>query len=256
ILRTIQRLKADSPLEIVATYLAAHTTPKEFRGRQDEYLDTVLSDAVFGQIQSDGLAEFCDVFCEKTAFDIPRSRRVLSTAAQFGLRPKVHADQLSLMGASLLAGELGAVSADHLELIDDAGIAALKRSGTVPVVLPGCSFFLGVGYAPARKMIEAGLPLALATDYNPGSSMMESLPLVMSIACTQMRITPTETLVATTANAAAALNRQSRIGAIEVGKQADLTILDVANLDRWLYEPGRNCVRTVIKSGRIVHEVE
>lgn len=249
-LRAVKELCSMQPIELVATYLAAHTTPREFADRPDEYLDTMFDPAVLEQIRDETLAEFCDVFTERTAFDVDRSRRVLATAARFGLRPKLHADQITQMGASALAGEVGAVSADHLERINEQGIEAMKSAGTVAVLLPGCSFFLGVEQAPARKLIDAGLPVALATDYNPGSAMVESLPLVMHIACVQMRMTPIESIVAATANAAAAIRRQDRIGAIAVGMQADLVVLDVPNHARWMYEPGRNCVRTVIKRGR------
>ena len=251
-LEAIRRLGELQPIELVATYLAAHTTPREFADQPDAYLEAVLDDEVLGRIRDEELAEFCDVFCERTAFDVERSRRVLRTAARFGLRPRLHADQISQMGATLLAGEVGAISADHLETIDEEGLAALKAAGTVGVLLPGCSFFLGVEQAPARRLLDANLPVALATDYNPGSSMIESLPLVMSIACTQMRMTPAEALVAATANAAAALNRQHRLGAIQVGMQADLIVLEVPNLERWLYEAGRNCARIVLKRGKIV----
>ncbi|MEK6677074.1 MAG: imidazolonepropionase [Planctomycetota bacterium] len=254
ILRVIRRLGEVQPIELVPTYLAAHTTPREFVGRPDDYLDAVFDESVLATIQREQLAEFCDVFCERTAFTIEQSRRVFVAASKFGMRAKVHADQLSQMGASRLAVEVRAISADHLEKTDEGAIAALNSSSVIPVVLPGCSFFLGVPYAPARKLIEADLPVALATDFNPGSSLVESLPLVMSIACTQMRLTPAETLVAATANAAAAVDRHSRVGAIAIGMQADLTILDVPNLDRWLYEPGRSCVRTVMKRGRLVHQ--
>jgi imidazolonepropionase len=251
-LEAVRRLKELQPIEPVTTYLAAHTTPREFEGRPDAYLDTVFDEAVLTRIRDEKLAEFCDVFCERTAFDIAQSRRVLTTAKRFGLRPKLHADQITQMGASTLAGEVEALSADHLETIDDAGITAMKAAGCVAVLLPGCSFFLGVKPAPARRLIEADLPVALATDYNPGSAMVESLPRVMSIACTQMRMTPTEAVVAATANAAAALNRHDRLGAIEVGMQADLILLDVPNHRRWLYEPGRSCVRTVVKNGKVI----
>lgn len=251
-LHAVKRLKRLQPLELVGTYLAAHTVPREFEGRADEYLNAVLDDKLMASIRDDGLAEFCDVFCETTAFNIEQSRRVLETGKRFGLRPKLHADQITQMGASTLAGEVGAISADHLEKIDDAGIAAMKKAGTMAVLLPGCSFFLGVEHAPARRLLEADLPVALATDFNPGSSMIESLPLVLSIACTQMRMTPTEAVVAAIANAAAAINRQNRLGAIQVGMQADLTILDVPTIERWLYEPGRNCIRAVVKNGKIM----
>jgi imidazolonepropionase len=250
-LEAIRRLDALQPIELVATYLAAHTIPREFEGRPDAYLDTVLDEALLERIRDEGLAEFCDVFCERTAFSIEQSRRVLSTAKRFGLTPRLHADQITQMGATKLAGEVGAVSADHLETIDDEGLAALVAAGCVGVLLPGCSFFLSVAQAPARRILEADLPVAVATDYNPGSAMVESLPLVLHIACTQMRMTPTEVVVAATANAAAALNRQDRLGAIQTGMQADLVILDVPNHNRWLYEPGRCCVRTVIKAGTV-----
>lgn len=251
-LEAIGQLKQRQPIELVGTYLAAHTTPREFEGRSDAYLDTILDDDLLTRISGEKLAEFCDVFCERGAFDLEQSRRVLTAAKRFGLQAKLHADQITQMGASALAGEVEAISADHLETINDAGIAAMKAAGCVAVLLPGCSFFLGVKQAPARRLLDADLPVALATDYNPGSAMVESLPLVMSIACTQMRMTPTEALIAATANAAAALNRHDRLGAIKTGMQADLLILDVPNHQRWLYEPGRNCVRTVVKRGKIV----
>ncbi len=255
-LEAIKRLGDLQPIELVATYLAAHTTPKEFSDRPDAYLDMILDDAVLGKIRDEGLAEFCDVFCERSAFDVEQSRRVFTAAKRFGLIPKVHADQITQMGASKLSAEVNAISADHLETIDGEGIAAMKRAGCIAVMLPACSYFLGVNQAPARKIMEADLPVAIATDYNPGSSMVESLPLTMNIACTQMKMTPTEVIAATTANAAAAINRQNRIGAIQVGMQADLIILDVSNYARWLYEPGRNCVTTVLKRGEIVSEMD
>lgn len=251
-LEAAKRIAAESPIEIVGTYLAAHTTPREFADRPDAYLDAVLDNAVLSKLCESKLAEFIDVFCERTAFNVERSRRVLAAGARHGLIGKVHADQITQIGASALAAEMGAVSADHLETIDDTGIEAMRKAGTIGVLLPGCSFFLGVDQAPAQRIIEAGIPVAVATDFNPGSSMIESLPLVMHIACTQMRMTPTEVVVAATANAAAAIRRADRLGAIAVGHQADLIILDVPDHNRWLYEPGRNCVRTVIKAGLVV----
>lgn len=253
-LQAVKRLGDLQPIELVGTYLGAHTTPAEYTYRRSEYVDLVTSDELMGRVAEEGLAEFCDVFCEKTAFSVEESRRVLLAAKERGLRPKLHADQITQIRASRLAAEVGAISADHLEMIDRRGITAMKDAGVIAVLLPGCSFFLGVQQAPAREIIDAGLPVALATDYNPGSAMIESLPLVMSIACTQMRMTPAEALIATTANAAAAINRQDRIGAIAVGMQADLVILDVPNFEQWAYNPGRNCVRTVIKKGRVVYE--
>ncbi len=252
-LHAVQQLATRQPVELIGTYLAAHTVPVEFAGRPNEYLDLVLDPTVLKRITDEGLAEFADVFCERTAFDVDASRRFLTVCKEYGLIPRLHADQITQCGASRLAAEVGAASADHLERIDDDGIAAMKAAGTVAVLLPACSFFLGVEQAPARRLIDAGLPVALATDLNPGSSLIESMPLVMSIACTQMRMTPTEALIASTANAAAAIRRSDRLGALLPGMQADLLILDVPNHLQWAYHVGRNCVRTVIKSGNIVH---
>ena len=251
-LEAVRRLATMQPIELVGTYLAAHTTPREFADRPDAYLDMILDDAVLARVRDEGLAEFCDVFCERTAFDVAQSRRVLTTAKAYGLTPKLHADQITQIGASCLAAEVGAISADHLETIDADGIAAMKNAGCVAVLLPGCSFFLGVEQAPARTLMDADLPVAIATDFNPGSAMIESLPQVMGIACTQMHMTPTEVLTATTANAAAAINRHDRVGAIRVGMQADLVILDAPSHDRWMYEQGRSGVKTVIKRGQVV----
>jgi len=251
-LRAIAGLRRRLPMEIVATYLAAHTIPPEFEGQPDAYLDTVTGDALLSQIKREGLAEFADAFCERGAFTIEQSRRFLAACARHGLVPKLHADQITNTRATCLAVELNAASADHLECVDDASIAALASGNTVPVVLPGCSFFLNCERAPARRLIDAGLPVAIATDCNPGSSMIESLPLVMSMACTMLRMTPAEALVACTANAAAALRRADRIGAFAAGHQADLLILDLSCLEKWAYQVGVNPVRAVIRQGRRV----
>jgi len=253
-LLAIQRLNAESPIDIVATFLGAHAVPPEFEGRPDDYIDSITTDALLGRIRDECLAEFADVFCERGAFTVEQARRFLTRCRTFGLKLKLHAEQISNCGGTRLAVELGAVSADHLECIDDDTIAALLRSRTIPVLLPGCSFFLGSPPAPARKLIAAGLPVAISTDCNPGSCMIESLPLVMSIAASLLRMTPLESLVACTANAAAALDRSGQIGAIAERFTADLLILDVPKIDRWVYQVGVNPVRTVIKRGRVVME--
>ncbi len=239
--------------ELVSTYLAAHTIPPEFTSRADEYLDQMFSDDMLKQVAATG-AEFCDVFCENIAFSVEQSRRLFEKAKRFGLRPRVHADQITQMGASRLAGKVGAISADHLEKIDDAGLSAMKAAGTIAVLLPGSSFFLGVPQAPARRILDAGLPVAIATDFNPGSCMISSLPLVMSIACCQRKMTPLEVLVACTANAAAALNRHDRLGAVAVGHQADLVILATPNFDRFLYEIGQSLIQRVIRKGIVTFD--
>jgi imidazolonepropionase len=251
-LAAIRRLDEELPIEIVPTFLGAHTIPPEFDGRPDAYLDLITSAAVFERIGEENLAEFGDVFCERGAFSLEQSRRFLTVCKEHGLVPKIHAEQITNSGGTKLAVEMGAASADHLECVDDEAIEALHGSGTIPVLLPGCSFFLGSEPAPARRLIEAGLPVALATDVNPGSCTVESLPLIMSMAATLLRMTPIESLVACTANAAAALRRQDRIGAIACGHQADLLVLDIPNVDRWIYQVGVNPVVRVVKRGRVI----
>ncbi|MBX3396565.1 MAG: imidazolonepropionase [Phycisphaerae bacterium] len=251
-LRVIRQLSAESPVEIAATYLAAHTIPPEYEGRADDYIDAVTEDGLLARIGTERLASFADVFCERGAFDVEQGRRYLERCARHGLVPKVHSEQITCTGATRMAVELGAASADHLEFVDDAALAALSDSGTIPVVLPGCSFFLHSAPAPARRMIEAGLPLALATDCNPGSCMIESLPLIMSMGATMLRMTPLECLVACTANAASALRMGDRLGTMTVGYQADLLILDIPNVNQWVYRVGVNPVSRVIKRGRVI----
>jgi len=253
-LEAVRKLSELQPIELVGTYLAAHTLPAEYRDRRDAYVDLVVSDELMGCVAADGLAEFCDVFCEDSAFTVDESRRVLEKGKEHGLVPKIHADQITQMGASRLAAELGARTAEHLEHIDAVGIAALEEASVIAGLIPGCSFYLGVPQAPARKLIEHRIPIAVSTDYNPGSSVVESLPLVLSIACTQAKMAPSEALVGATVNAAAALDRGARLGRIEKGMQADLVMLDVPSVDQWLYQVGRNAVTTVIKNGRIVHQ--
>jgi imidazolonepropionase len=253
-LEAVRMLSELQPIELVPTYLAAHTLPPEYRDRREAYVDLVVSDELMGRVASEKLAEFCDVFCEASAFTLAESRRVLERGKELGLAPRMHADQLTQMGASRLAAELGCVTAEHLEHIDEGGIEALGARSVIAGLLPGCSFYLGVPPAPARRIIDAGVPVAIATDYNPGSSMVESLPLVLSIACTQMRMTPREALAGATSNAARALKREGRIGRIAEGMEADLLVLEVETIDRWLSQVGRNAVRIVLKKGRVVYE--
>ncbi len=253
-LRAIKRLQTETPVDLVPTFLGAHTIPPEFDGRADAYLNVITDEAYLARLHDERLAEFADVFCERGAFNVEQSRRFLTACKAHGLKPKIHAEQLTNSGATKLAVELGAVSADHLECVDDEAIKALNRSSTIPVLLPGCSFFLGSEPAPARRLLDAGLPVALATDVNPGSCTIESLGLIMSMAASLLRMTPMESLVACTANAAAAIDRADRIGTITVGFQADLLILDVPNVARWAYQVGVNPVRVVLKRGRVVLE--
>lgn len=252
-LHAIQRLGELQPMALVPTYLGAHALPAEYAGRPDDYLGSISSDPFLREISKHRLARFCDVFCDRGAFTVDQARRVLQRAARHGLRPKIHADELAQIGASRLAGELQAVSADHLEHLDEFGMAALKAGGVIPVVLPGTSFFLGIPHADSRAMIAADLPVALGTDYNPGSGMLDSLPLIMNIACCQLRLLPEEALVACTANAAGALELHESVGAIAPGFDADLLILNVPNLHRWMYEVGVNATRFVLRRGQLVY---
>jgi imidazolonepropionase len=250
-LEAIQELNAEHPCDLVPTFLGAHEVPPEFRNDRDGYIRLVV-DQMLPAVAERGLAEFCDVFCEQGVFGIAESERILQAAAKRGLKLKLHADEFTPLGGGELAGKLGATSADHLLNVTDAGIESMLAAGTVATLLPGTAFFLGVPYAPARKLIDRGLPVALATDCNPGSCMTENLPLVGTMACTQMKMLPAEVITALTLNAAAALGRSDRIGSIEVGKQADLVILDILSYQHLPYHFGVNHVRKVIKSGRVV----
>jgi imidazolonepropionase len=251
-LEVIAQLNAEGPLELVPTFLGAHAVPPEFRHDREGYL-RLLTEEMLPEISRRRLAEFCDVFCEKDVFSLAESERILTKARQLGLQLKLHADELSPLGGAELAGRLGAVSADHLLCITEAGVEALAASGTVATLLPGTAFFLGVAYAPARRLIERGVAVALASDCNPGTCPTENLPLVGAMACTQMKMLPAEAISALTLNAAAALGRAERIGSLEVGKQADLIVCDVPNYRHLFYHFGVNHVWRVIKRGRVVY---
>jgi imidazolonepropionase len=251
-LRAIAELNAEGRIELVPTFLGAHAVPPEFRGNRGGYL-RLLIDEMLPQIARARLARFCDVFCETGVFDLDETGRILSKARDLGFQLKLHADELTPLGGAELAARLGAVSADHLLCVTDAGIDALARSGTVATLLPGTAFFLGVPYAPARTLIERGAVVALASDCNPGTCPTENLPLVGAMACTQMKMLPAETLAALTLNAAAALGMSDRLGSLEVGKEADVIIGDVPDYRRLFYQFGMNHVTCVIKRGRVVH---
>jgi imidazolonepropionase len=251
-LEAVAELNAEGPLELVPTFLGAHAVPPEFASDRDGYL-RLLSDEMLPEVARRGLAEFCDVFCETGVFSVAESERLLRRALDLGLRPKVHADELTPLGGAELAARLGAASADHLLCVTEAGIDALAASGTVATLLPGTAFFLGVPYAPARRLIERGVAVALASDCNPGTCPTDNLPLVGAMACTQMKMLPGEALTALTLNAAAALGRSDRLGALAVGKQADLVICDVPNHRQVFYHFGVNHAWRVIKRGRVVY---
>jgi len=224
ILRVVRRLNEKTALEIVPTFLGAHAVPRGTAA--DEYVDLVINE-MLPRLAKEKLAEFCDVFCERGYFDIEQARKILSAAKKFGLKLRGHVDQLSNSGGAKLMAELGAQTADHLEKTDEQGIAALKKANVQPVLLPGSVYALGsTAYPRAREMIEAGLAVVLATDFNPGSSPTPSMPMVLSLACTQMKMSPAEAVTAATINAAYSLNRGDKVGSLESGKLANIAVFD------------------------------
>jgi len=251
-LEVIGELNQEGPWELVPTFMGAHALPPEYQNNREGYVRLVL-DKMLPEVARRHLAEFCDVFCEQGAFTLEESERILIRAGDLGLQGKIHADELSPVGGAELAARLGAISADHLLCITEAGIEALSRSQTVATLLPGTAFFLGLAYAPARRLIEAGVPVALGSDCNPGTCPTENLPLIGGIACTQMKMLPAEVISALTLNAAAAVGRSNRLGSIEVGKQADLIVCDVPDYRQLFYHFGVSHVGRVIKRGRVVY---
>ncbi len=254
-LRAIRRAADGHPVDLVPTLLAAHEVPPEHRARRGRYLDLVCQEIVPAAAAA-GLARFCDVFCEHGVFTADESRRVLAAGVRHGLAPRLHADEFVDSGGAELAAELGALSADHLIAVSDAGIEALAGSGVTAVLLPGTSFFLMKHtYAPARRLVAAGVPVALATDCNPGSSYTESVPAVFVLAVFELGLSIEEALTAATLNAACCLGLGTEIGSIEEGKRADLALLDAPNLLHLAYHYGVNPVRAVVKGGEVAWQM-
>jgi imidazolonepropionase len=252
LLRVIARLKAAGPLRYVPTFLGAHDVPAEYRGKTQEYVDLVIQE-MLPEVAKHSLAEYCDVFCEPGIFDVAAATQILSAARSSGLKIRVHADQLTRSGAAEMAAALGAATADHLEQTDDAGIEALARAHVQPVLLPASVYCLGLErFGPARKMIDAGLGLVLATDFNPGSSPTPSMPFVLSLASTHMRLTPAEAIVAATVNAAYSLGRGAEIGTLEAGKRADFVFHDCADSREIAYFTGIEPADSVFIGGELV----
>ncbi|MEP7011227.1 MAG: imidazolonepropionase [Acidobacteriota bacterium] len=252
----LNRAAAEHPVRILPTLLAAHEVPPEHRadlGGRARYVD-LICDEIVPAVAARGLARFCDVFCEAGVFSAAESRRVLEAGIRHGLAPRLHADEFADSGGAELAAELGALSADHLMAVSDRGIEALAGSGVTAVLLPGTSFFLKKErYAPARRMIEAGIPVALATDCNPGSSFTESMPMIVTLAVFQLGLSVEESLTAATLNAACCLGVGNEVGTIEVGKRADFALLDAPNLLHLAYHYGVNPIAAVVREGRLVY---
>jgi imidazolonepropionase len=252
-LRAIRAASEAHPVDLVPTLLAAHEVPPEHRDARERYLDLVCEEIVPAAAET-GLARFCDVFCERGVFTVEESRRVLRAGTEHGLEPRLHADEFVDSGGAELAAELGARSADHLVAVSDRGLEALAETGVTAVLLPGTSFFLMKHkYAPARRLVEAGVPVALATDCNPGSSHTESMPTVLTLAVFEMGLSIEEALTAATLDAACSLGLGDEIGSVEEGKRADLVLLDAPNLLHLAYHYGVNPVAAVVKDGEVVH---
>ena len=241
------------PVDVVPTFLGAHTVAPEYPEQADAYIDFIIA-RVLPEVTRRKLAVFCDIFCEQGVFSVAQSRRLLTAAKTAGLGLKLHADEMASLGGAELAVELGAVSADHLLSASGAGIAGLAASDTVATLLPATAFVLGEPFARAREMIDAGCAVALATDMNPGSSFTESIPLVAALAAVKMQMTPEEIVTALTLNGAAAVGLAHRVGSIAVGKQGDLLVLDAPSYRFIPYHTGVNIVKTVIKNGTVVHQ--
>ena len=254
-LRAIKRLDESHPLTIVPTFLGAHEVPPEYRVMENgtrKYAELVAKEMI-PAVAEQGIAKYCDVFTETGVFDIEQSRLILEAANKAGLGVRIHADELTPLGGAELAAEMGAVSAEHLLCISDRGIEKMRDAGSIAVLLPGTAFFLMMSeYAPARSMIDAGLPVALASDFNPGSSHCESMPMTITLACLMMKMSVAEAIVASTLNAACALELGDQVGSLEPGKHADVIILDAPSHFHLVYHWGINPVRTVIKEGQLI----
>lgn len=250
-LEVIKRLNGEHPIDIVPTFLGAHAIPREYKNNADEYVKLIIGEMI-PAVANRRLAEFCDVFCERGVFSIEHSRKILLSGKEYGLTPKLHADEMTRLGGAELAAEVRAISADHLLFASDDGMRMMAKQGVVAVLLPGSSLSLMMGtYADARKMIRWGVPVALGTDYSP-SCWVENQQLIIALACHQMRVVPAEAIAAATINAAHAINRAREVGSLEPGKKGDLIILNIPNHRFLGYRFGANLVEKVIKEGRLV----
>jgi len=250
-LQAMQRINQEHPIDIAPTFMGAHLVPKEYKGDTEGYLNYLLEE-VLPIVKQENLAEFVDIFCEEGVFEIEESRQYLQKAKDMGFDVKLHADEIVDMGGASLGAKLGAVSADHLLAISKEGIADMASSNTIATLLPATAFSLKKPFAPARDMIDNGCAVALATDFNPGSSCTCSIPLLIALSALNMEMTTNEIVTALTINAACAINRQDNVGSIEIGKQADIIILEYPSIDYLPYYMGMNIVKTVIKNGEVV----
>lgn len=251
-LRVIDRVARELPLDVVPTFLGAHAVPEEYAGEPDAYVDAIV-DEMLPRVSGQGIARFCDVFCERGAFTVQQSRRILEAAHGFGFGLKIHADEIGDSGGAALAASLRATSAEHLLRAGTDNIRAMSRSGVIGVLLPAAAYSLRKDYAPARRMMELGLPIAIATDCNPGTSYTESMPFVFGLSVLEMRLAPSEALSAATLNAAYSIRMAHRVGSLDVGKSADFLFLDGDSPAILAYHAGVSPVVRVYKQGELVH---
>lgn len=252
-LEVLARLDRESDADVIPTFLGAHEFPPEYATDHERYIDILINEMI-PSVQMQGIARFCDIFTEAHVYSIDQSRRILSAARDHGLMLKMHADEIDAIGGAELAAEMGCISADHLGATSDAGMEALLKAGVIPVLLPATLFTLRSNrYARARNMIDLGLPVAIATDFNPGSCNCDSMPLVISLSCLQMGMTPEEAISAATINAACAIKMEERVGSLEIGKQADILIWDASSYNFIPFHIGSPYISHVIKKGRIIH---
>lgn len=248
------KLNDDHPVDVVSTFLGAHAIPLEYKENPEKFVDIIINEMI-PKVSKRKLAKFCDVFCEKGVFTLEQTREILETGKNYGLLPKIHADEIEPLGGAELASEIGCISADHLVAASSKGISMMAEKGVIANLLPGTSFNLQSGnFAKARNMIEEGVPVALSTDYNPGSCPTENMQLVMSFASIIMKMTPEEVLTASTINGAASLGLEDKIGSIQVDKKADLVVFDAPNFDYIIYHFGINHTDKVIKNGKVIFE--
>ena len=251
-LEVAHKLNKQHPIDIISTFMGAHAIPKEYKEDPDKFVEK-LCEEMIPHVADKKLAKFCDVFCEEGVFSVDQSRKILLAAKKVGLLAKIHADEIISLGGAELAAEVGAISAEHLIGASDQGIKDLAKEGVIGVLLPGTSFNLNKNYAKARLMIKEGVPLAISTDYNPGSCPSENLQLMMSLASLKLLMTPEEVITAVTINAASALGIEKEKGSLQVGKKADISIFDAPNLDYMIYHFGINHTYKTIKDGKVVY---
>ena len=252
LLEVLKKLNEDHPMDIVSTFMPAHVVLADWKGREDEFIQLCI-DEMMPYVKEHNLAEFIDIFTEDSVFDVEQSRKYLQTAKAMGFGLKIHADEIEAIGGSILAGEMHATSAEHLIVIDDAGMASMAKGGTIAMCLPATSFYLGATFAPVRRMIdEFEVPVAIASDFNPGSCPSLNLQFVMNLGYLKYRMTPEEVLTAVTINPACGINRGDRVGTLEVGKDADMVIWNAPNMEMLCYRFGSNLALQTIKKGNLV----